>query len=81
MLEPFIGVYNVTDESLGAVSLALRQGIDSLKLRKVARIGAPVLSGEVTSVQVSEATADRLEVYVTLRIPRPLNTIGLHLVV
>lgn len=81
VLEPFIGVYNVTDESLGAVSLALRQGIDSLKLRKVARIGAPVLSGEVTSVQVSEATADRLEVYVTLRIPRPLNTIGLHLVV
>lgn len=81
ILERFIGVYNNTDESLGEVSLALRQGIDALKLRKVARIGAPVISGEVVSLQLSETSADRVEAYVTLRIPRPLNTIGLHLVV
>ena len=81
ILERFIGVYNNTDESLGEVALALRQGIDALKLRKVARIGAPVISGEVTSLQLSEVSADRVEAYVTLRIPRPLNTIGLHIVV
>jgi hypothetical protein len=80
ILEEFLGIWNVNEETLGFLKQALNQGIDLLKLRKYAKIGAPLNSAEVTSVDVSTASADRVEAYMSVGLPKPLNRVGLHLV-
>lgn len=80
VLEPFLGIWNVNNDTIGFIRQALNTGIDNLKLRRVSKIGAPINSAVVTSVEVSDASADRIEVYVELDLPKPLNVIGLHLV-
>ena len=80
ILEPFLGVWNVNTDTLGFIRQALNTGTENLKLRRVAKIGAPLNSATVTSVAVSPASADRVEVYIEVDLPKPLNVIGLHLV-
>ena len=58
----------------------MNTGIENLKLRRVARIGAPINDATVTSVEVSDASADRVEVFAEVDLPKPLNVLGLHLV-
>ena len=80
ILEPFLGVWNINTETLGFIRQALNTGIENLKLRRVARIGAPLNSASVTSVEISTASADRVEVFMQVGLPKPLNVIGLHLI-
>jgi len=80
VLEPFLGVWNVNNDTLGFIRQAMNTGIDSLKLRRTARIGAPINDATVTSVAVNETIADRVEVYAEVDLPKPLNVIGLHLI-
>ena len=80
LLQFFLGQYNVTDETVGLLHQSLNSGIDLLKLRKYAKIGAPLIAGTVISVAKSAAAADRVEAYVNVQLPKPLNRIGLHLV-
>jgi hypothetical protein len=80
ILEDFLGQYNVNEETLGLLNQALNTGIDLLKLRKYAKIGAPLTDASVTSVAQSSAAADRAELYMSVKMPVPLNRIGLHLI-
>jgi hypothetical protein len=80
VLEPFLGVWNVNNDTLGFMRQAMSTGIEQLKLRRVAKIGAPLNGATITSLEVSPASADRVEIYVEVDLPKPLNVIGLHLV-
>lgn len=80
ILEPFLGIWNINNDTLGFMRQAINTGTENLKLRRVAKIGAPINSATITSVEVSTASADRVEVYIELDLPKPLNVIGLHLV-
>lgn len=80
ILDDFLGVYNINDETLGFLKQSMNTGIDLLKLRKYAKIGAPLNDATVTSIDVSTAAADRVESYMTIDMPKPLNRIGLHLI-
>jgi len=80
ILEPFLGIWNINNDTLGFIRQALNTGTESLKLRRVAKIGAPINSATITSLAVSPASADRVEVYIEVDLPKPLNVIGLHLV-
>jgi hypothetical protein len=80
ILDDFLGQYNISEETLGLLNQSLDTGIDLLKLRKYAKIGAPLLSASVTSVAQSTAAADRAELYMEVQMPKPLNRIGLHLI-
>lgn len=81
ILETFLGQYNVLPETLNEINRAVTDGAADLKSRKIARVGAPLLEGTITSLAVSEFSADRVELYFRGKVPRPLNTIGFHLVV
>lgn len=81
LLEPFIGVYNVTQATQNAIFRAVTNGAQNLIGRSLDRIGPPLISGSVTSIKVSEFDASRIELYFRGVIPRPLNTIAFHLVV
>jgi hypothetical protein len=81
VLEPFIGIYNVTQATQNAIYRAVTEGADNLTSRTLDRIGPPLISGSVTSIGVSSFDASRIEVYFRGNIPKPLNTIAFHLVV
>ena len=80
VLEPFLGVWNINNDTLGFVRQALNTATENLKLRRVARIGAPLNDGTVTTVEVSEASADRIDAVIEVDLPKPLNVIGLRLI-
>ena len=80
ILDDYVGPYNITAENLGLLHQALDTGIDILKLRRFPKIGAPINSASVVSVEESSAAADRVEAKIDINMPKPLNTIGLHLV-
>lgn len=81
LLEPFIGVYNVTQATQNAIFRAISDGSEGLTSRSLDRIGPPLISGQITSLKVSDFDASRIEVYFRGVVPRPLNTIAFHLVV
>jgi hypothetical protein len=80
ILDDYLGQYNVNEETLGFLQQSLETGIDVLKLRRYAKIGAPINSASITSVAQSNTSADRVEIYMDVDMPKPLNVIGLHLV-
>lgn len=80
ILDDFLGIWNINAETIGFIIAALQAGIDNLKLRRRVRIGAPIIEGRITSVAESTASADRVEAYIEIDFPKPLNTVGLHLV-
>ena len=81
ILEPFIGVYNVTQSTMNEIEQAVNNGTASLTSQVLDRVGPPLISGTITSIAVSESDASRIEIYFRGTIPRPLNTIAFHLVV
>lgn len=80
ILDQFIGIWNVNEETLGFMRQAINSGIQQLKLRRVARIGAPLIDATVISLAVSTASPDRVEIYMNATRPTPLNVIGLHII-
>lgn len=79
-LKPFIGRWNVTSPTLAAIRTSLAAALETLKLDVQAQIGAPVVDYSITSVATLPDNRTRVEAYVDITMPYPLNTIGLHLV-
>jgi hypothetical protein len=80
ILQDFLGSYNITPETLLLLQAALNTGAQLLLLRTVAKIGAPLLSFSITTLEVSPTSADRVLIYCAIGLPNPLNVIELHLV-
>jgi hypothetical protein len=80
ILDDFIGPWNINKETIGFIQAAVQAGIDNLKLRKLPRIGAPVIDAHISSIGESTVSEDRLELFVEADFPKPLNTVGLHIV-
>lgn len=81
LLESFIGQYNVLPETLNEIYRAVSDGAQNLQSRRIARFGAPLISGTITSLAVSEFSADRIELFFRGTVARPLNAVAFHLVV
>ena len=79
ILNDYLGIYNINTETMSLLKQSLNTGIDLLKLRSFAKIGAPLNSASITNIQVSTAAADRVEINMNVELPKPLNRIGLHL--
>jgi hypothetical protein len=81
LLTPFIGIWNVYDETIKEINRVLTSGIAFQQTRNFPRIGPALRSGtKVRTVEQASFDSSRIEVYLDLNLPRPLNTIGLHLV-
>jgi hypothetical protein len=80
ILQVFLGVYNVTQDTLTYLQAALNTGGDVLKLRSVAKIGAPLTSFQINDLGVSPTAGDRVVTHLGIGLPKPLNVIELHLV-
>lgn len=79
-LEPFIGKWNINDETLGFVGAAITATGESLRLDRKPKIGARINSAQIAELAPSTISPDRLEVKIEVDFPKPLNTIMIHLV-
>jgi len=80
VLDNFLGKYNIVPSTLGILETAIRSVLESLKLYKLPKIGSPVLGYEVVDIHQLDDIRDRVEMYVNVDFPYPLNTVGLHLI-
>ena len=79
VLNEFIGKYNITQTTLASIKTALLGTLETMKLDAQPKIGSRVLDYNVVSIQQLADVRDRVEAYVNISMPYPLNTIGLHL--
>ena len=79
-LEPYVGVWNVVPQAYSSIMASLDSAILNLRSRSVDRIGAPLQSGEVISVEPSEADAGTVNVLMEVQLPKVLNKIRLEIV-
>jgi len=80
IVKPYLGEWNITSDLIGALSIALSQGIAFQKGNKVAKLGAPLIDATIETLKISEISPDRVEIYLSTTQPKPLNTIGLHMI-
>ena len=79
-LDPYVGVWNVIPSAVNSIKSTLDSGILDLTSRSADIIGAPLLSGQVDFIRQSAADAGTLEGSVTVRLPKVLNKLVIHLV-
>jgi hypothetical protein len=80
ILDNFLGSYNINQETLTLLRSAITTGGETLRLRTLAKIGAPLTSFSIADLYVSPLSADRVVSHVLIGLPKPLNVIELHLV-
>jgi len=80
ILDNFLGSYNINQETLTLLRSAITTGGETLRLRTLAKIGAPLTSFSIADLYVSPLSADRVVSHVLVGLPKPLNVIELHLV-
>lgn len=79
-LEGFLGQYNVLPETIDDILQSINAVTSDLTSRKVAKIGPPLLSGEVTKIQEVTGFSSRIEAFFKGKIPSPLNNIDLRVI-
>lgn len=80
IVKKYLGEWNVTPELLDVLSQAISAGIEFQILSKIEKIGAPLIDATIETLEVSEISADRVEIFIDTTQPRPLNNIGLHMI-
>jgi len=80
ILEGFLGQYNVLPETLTEIQRSIIDSTDRLKARKIGRIGAPLIEGSIQSLRVSDVSGDRVVLFFSGKVARPLNNVDFHLV-
>lgn len=79
-LEPFVGSWNVTPQAISTIHATLDAALIRLQSDWTDIIGSPVLNYTIENVSVSESSRGTINVSVSVRIPRVLNTIVLEIV-
>jgi hypothetical protein len=77
-LDAFLGTYNALPETLDEVTTDVNLGISDLKSRKLAKVGAPLVDGSITSLYYSGV--DHISLFLSTKYGRPINGIDLHIV-
>jgi len=78
---PFLGIYNITDGLMDLLKTRGEGALAFLRSQRVARLGPPILTGEMTRIETSETQPDTVEIDIEISVPLPLNNIKLTLLV
>ena len=81
LFKPFLGQYNITDGLFDLLKTRGEGGLQFLLNARVAKIGAPIKSGSMTSIAESTTEPDTVEIEMDIDVPLPLNKIRLTLLV
>lgn len=78
-LDDFLGRYNVIPETLETLANTMRVVGNTLRRGRLPRIGSPILSAQVLSIETAEGSRDQVEIQVAIEFPAPLNRIILRI--
>ena len=81
VLDPFIGTWNITDETVQTIRQTLVSAAEALLIRKLPRVGPPLVAYDITKIAQSESNADSIEVVMGVAIVSPNNYTTLTLVI
>ena len=79
ILDPFIGSWNITPDTLQTIRQTVTSASESLLTRKLPKIGAPLLSYDISKLEQSETSADAIELIMGVAIVNPNNYTNVHL--
>lgn len=79
LVDPFIGSWNITPDTIQTIRQTLISASEVLLTRKLPKIGAPLLSYEVTRLEQSTASADAIDAVIAAAIVNPNNYTNLYL--
>lgn len=79
-VEPYLGTYNITSDTLGLMRASLEGAIATLKLRIRPQIGSPILSGAVELIRQADYDKGTVESRISVVLPKVLNKIVLEIV-
>jgi hypothetical protein len=79
-VEPYLGTYNITSDTLGLMRASLDGAIATLKLRVRPQIGSPILSGAVDLIRQADYDKGTVESRISVVLPKVLNKIVLEII-
>ena len=79
-LSPYVGVWNIIPQAFSSIMASLDSTVLSLRSRSSNRIGAPLLGGDIISVEQSDADAGTVNVVMDIQLPKVLNKIRLEVI-
>ena len=79
LLKPFLKGYNVTEDTLDLIKDAFDSGTTELKSQVRPKLGAPLISGSLVSIEVLAGSADHVQLVGEVQLPRMLNLLTLIL--
>lgn len=80
-LKGFIGSWNITPDTLSNIRQVINASIDLLKGKKLPKIGAPLLSGEILELRQHPTNKDNIIIRLKIEIVSPNNYTNLYLVI
>ncbi len=81
ILEPFIGQWNILDDTLRVIRQTVISASENLKTQKLPRIGAPLVSYEIAELAQDTTMKDKIQLKMNIAIVNPNNYTDVHLVI
>ena len=79
ILDPFIGTWNITPDTIQTIRQTVISASEALLIRKLPKIGAPLLSYDITTLEQSTTSADAIDLIMGVAIVNPNNYTNVHL--
>lgn len=80
-LRPFIGTWNITEDTLNIMRQTLTASGELLKSKKLPKIGAPLISYKIEKIAQNEFNKDSIDVIMPVSVVDPNNYTNLYLVI
>ena len=81
ILEPFIGQWNITEDTLTTIRQTIISASENLLTQKLPKIGAPLISYEIQKLEQNATNKDTIDVRIKTEIVSPNNYNDVQLVI
>ncbi len=81
ILEPFLGQWNINKDTITNVRQTVVSASEQLKLRKLPRVGAPLVDYNIVKLEQSATSKDAMDIQIDVAIGDPNNYMNLYLVI
>ena len=81
ILDPFIGTWNITEDTLSTIKQTIISASENLKTQKVAKIGAPLISYNITKLEQNATSKDTINCRIKIETVSPNNYTDVDLVI
>ena len=81
LLDPFIGTWNITEDTLMTIKQTIISASENLKTQKLPKIGSPLISYNIDKLEQNETSKDTINCRISVEIVSPNNYTDVDLVI